>query len=477
MSRFFKSLFALIVLPLLVLLTGCDSEGAFSESTVKLERIDIAPLRETQTMRGKTGMAIPSGHHMHLDAHGHFSDGSERGLVLTQSHWQTDNRDIGYFEEPGVLIAGSTPGEVTVSVTKNGVTSNTLMVTVTPPLDLTKITVTPAIVKLPNGESQELTAMATYNDMYSIDVTDSVTWHLDNPSIATVSEGVLTGDAAGETILTATKDGVTSNNVSVTVTLVQASSIEITPSPVKMPIGPALQLNARAGYSDGSSYDVTNTVKWKLADTDIATVTQDGKLTGLAVGETTLTATKNGVTSNPVTVTISDAVITAVQLTPSPANVVKAQTLPLRVIATYSDNSTFDLIDEGNLEWSIGDTAIAEVTKGQLQGLQEGTTTVTVTKDGVTSNKATVNVTPAVITAISLSSPDVIIPNGLTKQLQVKAHYSDKSNSDITERVTWSVDESIAVVSPEGVLTGVGVGKTLLRAFLDGVSSNIIEFT
>ncbi|MGL5409546.1 MAG: Ig-like domain-containing protein, partial [Shewanella sp.] len=313
--------------------------------------------------------------------------------------------------------------------------------------------------------------------MYSIDVTDSVTWHLDNPSIATVSEGVLTGDAAGETILTATKDGVTSNNVSVTVTLVQASSIEITPSPVKMPIGPALQLNAIAGYSDGSSYDVTNTVKWKLADTNIATVTQDGKLTGLAVGETTLTATKNGVTSNPVTVTISDAVITAVQLTPSPANVVKAQTLPLRVIATYSDNSTFDLIDEGNLEWSIGDTAIAEVTKGQLQGLQEGTTTVTVTKDGVTSNKATVNVTPAVITAISLYSPDVIIPNGLTKQLQVTAHYSDNSNSDITERVTWSVDESIAVVSPEGVFTGVGVGKTLLRAFLDGVSSNIIEFT
>ncbi|MBT2946243.1 hypothetical protein PL15_19785, partial [Vibrio anguillarum] len=68
-------------------------------------------------------------------------------------------------------------------------------------------------------------------------------------------------------------------------------------------------------------------------DTNTATVTLDGLLTGVEVGSTTVTATKDGIVSNAVNITVSSAVITAIQVTPSPVSVAKGQTEQLTAIA------------------------------------------------------------------------------------------------------------------------------------------------
>ncbi|MCW8349424.1 hypothetical protein MD535_26015, partial [Vibrio sp. ZSDZ65] len=86
-------------------------------------------------------------------------------------------------------------------------------------------------------------------------------------------------------------------------------------------------------YSDSTSSDVTTSVTWTPEDTATATVTSGGLLSGVDVSNTTLTARKDGVTSNTVTVNVSAAVITDITVTPSLVNIAKGQTQQLVAMA------------------------------------------------------------------------------------------------------------------------------------------------
>ncbi|EJL6460845.1 DUF1566 domain-containing protein, partial [Vibrio cholerae] len=64
------------------------------------------------------------------------------------------------------------------------------------------------------------------------------------------------------------------------------------------------QLTATATFSDTTSSDVSNSVTWTPIDTATATVSSAGLLSAVEVGSTTLTAAKDGVTSNTVDVNV-----------------------------------------------------------------------------------------------------------------------------------------------------------------------------
>ncbi|MCF1459070.1 MAG: DUF1566 domain-containing protein, partial [Shewanella sp.] len=288
------------------------------------------------------------------------------------------------------LLSGVEVGTTTLTATKDGVTSNTVNVDVTAAV-ITDIQVTPALVSMAKGQTEQLTATATYSDGTSSPVTNSVTWTPVDTATATVTPaGVLSGGEVGSTTVTATKDGVTSNRVDVTVTAAVITDITVTPSPVSVAKGQTQQLTATVTYNDSTSSDETSSVTWTPVDTATATVTPAGLLSGVEIGSTTVTATKDGITSNAVDVTVTAAVITDIQVTPSFMGVVKGRTQQLTAAATYSDSTSSD--ETSSVTWTPLDTATATVTPaGLLSGVEVGTTTLTATKDGVTSN--TVNVT------------------------------------------------------------------------------------
>ncbi|WP_323948030.1 Ig-like domain-containing protein, partial [Aeromonas caviae] len=107
-------------------------------------------------------------------------------------------------------------------------------------------------------------------------------------------------------------------------------------------------------------------------------------------GTAEVTASLDGVTSNTVQVTVTDAVLTAIAITPSSVSVGKGQTQQLTATATYSDNTTADVT--GSVAWLSDDTATATVISGLLTGVEEGTTEISASLDGVTSDRVTVNV-------------------------------------------------------------------------------------
>ncbi|MBJ6962223.1 Ig-like domain-containing protein, partial [Vibrio cholerae] len=380
MNSYFKALFLVVLFPLLTLIAGCNSEYAFSGTTIKLVRIDISasPL----TTKGVSPLTLAVGNKQPFEAVGHYSDGSSRILTdLSVNDWHTSNSDIGRFDEPGVFTA-TNEGNTTVTATKDGITSNMVDVNVSAAV-ITSIQVTPSPVNVAKGQTQQLTATAIFSDATSSDISSSVTWTPVDTATATVSStGLLSGVQVGNTTLTATKDGITSNTVDVNVSAAVITSIQVTPSPVNVAKGQTQQLTATAIFSDATSSDISSSVTWTPVDTATATVSSTGLLSGVKVGNTTLTATKDGITSNTVDVNVSAAVITSIQVTPSPVNVAKGQTQQLTATATFSDATSSDV--SNSVTWTPIDTATATVSSaGLLSAVEVGNTTLTATKDGV----------------------------------------------------------------------------------------------
>uniref|UniRef100_UPI002617CE63 Ig-like domain-containing protein n=1 Tax=uncultured Shewanella sp. TaxID=173975 RepID=UPI002617CE63 len=244
MTKCFKAFFVIVVFPLLILLTGCNSEGALSEPTIKLERIDI--LASPVVTSGVSQLTLAMGNKQPFEAVGHYSDGSSRTLTdLTVRDWHSSDPDVGRFDEPGLFTA-TNEGYTTVMAIKDGVTSNTVDVDVSAAI-ITAIQVTPSPVNVAKGQTQQLVADATYSDGTSSPITNSVTWKPGDTATATVSStGLLSAVEAGSTTLTATKDGVTSNTVDVNVSTAVITAIQVTPSPVNVAKGQTQQLVADA---------------------------------------------------------------------------------------------------------------------------------------------------------------------------------------------------------------------------------------
>jgi len=479
MNKYFKSLFLIVISSLLILLTGCNSEGAFSvsadsESALELERIDI--VASPITTKGVSALTLTAGNQQPFEAVGYYSDGSSHPLTdLNVNDWHTSDKEVGYFNVPGVLIGGDRPEIVTVHASKGGISSNKVNINVTAAI-ITSIQVTPSPVNLAKGQTQQLVATAIYSDGLSSDVSSSASWAPFDTTYAMVtSAGLLSGTEVGSTTLTATKDGITSNTVDVNVSAADITAIQVTPSPVNVAKGQRWQLEARATYSDGSSSDVSSSASWASVDTATATVTPAGLLSGVDVGSTTLTASKDGVTSNTVSVEISAAFITAISVTPPSVSVVEGQRRQLLATATYSDGNSSDVSD--SVTWTSDEPQTVTVTPtGVLAGNAVANTTVTAFKDGVTSNTVDVEVTNAAITSITVTPSAVSVVAGLKQQLLAAATYSDGTSSDVSDSVTWTSDDlSTATVTPTGFMSGVNVGQTTITATKDGVTSNTVS--
>ncbi|MGR5113129.1 Ig-like domain-containing protein, partial [Vibrio jasicida] len=93
---------------------------------------------------------------------------------------------------------------------------------------------------------------------------------------------------------TATFGGVQSNDATLTVTSAELVSIQVTPADKSIPKGTNQKYIATGTYTDNSTKDISTNVSWTSSDTDIATIV-NGLASGVAEGETTITATFGGV--------------------------------------------------------------------------------------------------------------------------------------------------------------------------------------
>ena len=119
----------------------------------------------------------------------------------------------------------------------------------------------------------------------------TVTWSSSNNSVATVQGGTVTGVAEGTATITATAGGKSATcQVTVTKTVIPVSSIEVDKGNLVVYEGRSEQLSATVKPDNATD----KTIKWSSSDETVATVDENGVVTGIKDGYATITAESGG---------------------------------------------------------------------------------------------------------------------------------------------------------------------------------------
>lgn len=155
--------------------------------------------------------ALPTGFGQQYAASGQFSDGVFRD-VTTQVSWSTINPAVANVDNStgrkGFVTAVS-PGSTSVVANLNGVSATTAVSVAD--MALTSIDVTPKDQAFSAGESLQFTAIGTFADDSTLDLTRQVIWSSSNVNAARISnaegsEGLATaGSTPATTAITATR--------------------------------------------------------------------------------------------------------------------------------------------------------------------------------------------------------------------------------------------------------------------------------
>ena len=389
--------------------------------------------------------------------------GEEDGEIVTLNFKVLDNAPAGaasvsiivnygdlrnYDNE--VITPDITPGSVTV---------------VAPSVKPTSVEVNPKTVNIEVGQSADLTVTVLPAEADD----KSVTWGSSNASVASVTDGKVTGVSAGTATITvrSNADPTVFDTCAVTVTSpvitpVLPTSITLIPRGTSLMPGQTLKVGLEVKPEEAED----KTVKWSSSDPSVASVDQNGVVTANSAGEATITATSNADPSVYGTMTMTvlgpaPVLPTSITLSPAVGEISVNGTLQVTA-AVKPDNAS-----DKTVKWSSSNTSVAVVNpNGVVTGISAGQATITATSnaDPSVSGRMTVTVlapAPVLPLSITLNPPHGEIPVNGT--LQVIAIVKPDNATDKT--VAWSSsDTTIAVVNSHGVVTGVSEGIVTITA-------------
>ena len=147
-------------------------------------------------------------------------------------------------------------------------------------IEVSSVSLNKSSLVLEKGQTETL--VATVSPTNASD--QSIKWSSSNSSVATVSDiGLVAGTGAGEATITAT-----TASCLVTVT-VPVSSISLDKTSLELKMGETFQLTARVNPEDATNKSLT----WSINKPSVATVNQDGLVTGISSGQAIITVTSS----------------------------------------------------------------------------------------------------------------------------------------------------------------------------------------
>lgn len=299
-------------------------------------------------------------------ATGAFTDGSTSDIT-SQVTWNSSNTAIAAIAGDGTVTA-LTQGTTAISATLGGVSATTNLKTTGG--NLTGITVTPATVTLVKDISGLISAKGTFDNGITRDITGAVTWTAANTALASVtpSGGNLAllnplAVTSVPTTITATS-GTRTGTATLTVIAPQLSSIALSTTTLDLTVGTSTPLAVTATFSDGTTQDVTSISTWTSGNPAIASVAAGGlgteRVTGIAAGTTTISATYGGKTVlTPATVTVRPRTLQSLTILPVTSAAAAGSQILITATANYGDNTTVDLTRETATVWKIDNPNVA----------------------------------------------------------------------------------------------------------------------
>jgi uncharacterized protein YjdB len=252
---------------------------------------------------------------------------------------------------------------------------------------------------------------------------------------------------------------------------IPVSSVVVTPDTATLVVGKSVTLTAKT-YDAASNELSGRNIAWTGSNDDVATVSSSGKVTALAPGSVTITATSEGKSDNA-TITVI-APVSSVTVSPDSVSVIVGKTSALTAAVRDASGNA---LNGRAVTWKSDKTAVATVdANGVVTAVAPGTATITATSEGKNGNaKVVVTLEPvAKVTVADLEHPDdpfTVVEGNL---LQLAALLADASGDTLLDRlVTWeSADPTIATVSATGQVKGMKPGIVKITATSEGVSGS-----
>ncbi|MBB2184440.1 Ig domain-containing protein [Lachnospiraceae bacterium MD1] len=193
-------------------------------------------------------------------------------------------------------------------------------------------------------------------------------------------------------------------------------------------------------------------VVWKSSRKSVATIDENGTLTGIKPGETTITATADG---SSVTCKVKVKYPT-IKLDKTKIKLFRGQTV--KVNATVSSSVT--------PVWKSNKKSVALVDQdGNITAVKNGTATITATVDGISKTCEVIVEKPT----ITLSAPELHLKVGDTSTVTA---YVSSGNS-----VVWSSSNSnVATVNSSGTISALQKGRAYIYATEDGTKVRCVVY-
>ncbi|MCH6255009.1 Ig-like domain-containing protein [Puniceicoccaceae bacterium K14] len=301
------------------------------------------------------------------------------------------------------VIADSTPsgGQVGFGSKNDGGQFDDLLVSMTGQSQnpVTGVNLSPDAIQILVNESADLTAVLTPSEASF----QSLTWSSSDANVATVNaDGVVVAVGEGQSIITvSTVDGGYSDTSEVLV-VVLVDRVSLSPEVLNLTVGETASLSETVFPSNATNKSVT----WSSSDSAVASVDQNGFVTGAVVGSAMISVTtQDG--------GFSDASVVNVMIRVSGVSVLPSD-LSLSVGESGSLSAEVTPVDatDTSVTWSTSDSEVATVDEtGQVTAVNEGSATITATtNEGGFRDTSAVSVAnvdreaPGVPSAVSVES-------------------------------------------------------------------------
>ena len=223
--------------------------------------------------------------------------------------------------------------------------------------------------------------------------------------------------------------------------------------------------------------DVTSYAAWTSSNSSVATVS-GGKITGVAAGTATITATYNGYKATT-TVTVNNVMDYGLVMSTSTLSIQAESTASLAVYyVTYTNGVETSRTDvTSSAKWKTSMSSIAMVSGGTVTGVSAGQAVVTATYQSysksctVTVTKKPVTYTYALEVKLADSSINVGENTSATASYITYTNGTRTSAKDVTSSATWSSSNPAVASVSGGSVTAKATGSATITAAYNGYSA------
>ena len=374
--------------------------------------------------------------------------------------WSSENPEVATVDANGI-VTGKKIGKTVITAKSKDGTDITVSTTLTVlPLKVETMTFAEPSVSIVKTEDKTITLTLNSEEVDN----KSMVWTSSDESVATVVqnmnavyplEAIVVAHKVGKaTIKAEAQDGSgMSATCEVEVTSLMVSDFSLQTASVVRTIPTQLEAKVSPDEADNKK------LKWTSLTPDVATITEDGMMTGLKIGTAKVKAetTDGSNLSGVFEVQVIGLPVSTLSM-PAESSIVKTESMKLEysILPLASDNQ--------KLKWSSNATYIASVDEstGVITAHKVGDAIITATAtDGSgISASTTIHVTPLKVSQIEMPK-EMYLLRSLSKQIEVNIAPELADNKILK----WTSDnEEVATVTQEGVVKGVNVGTANITA-------------